>query len=84
MTNSVGVLKLAATVCPGSIWRASTTPDTGERITARSRLVIAEESCASAAATLACAELTDALSRATFASAASSSVREGTLPPETR
>ena len=32
--NSVGVWKLAATVCPTSIERATMTPDTGERITA--------------------------------------------------
>ena len=34
MVNSVGVLNEAATVCPGSTWRESTTPVTGERMLA--------------------------------------------------
>jgi hypothetical protein len=49
---------LRQTVWPGSTWRASTTPETGERITARSRLVIADDSCACEATTLALAEFT--------------------------
>ena len=67
MTNKVGVLKLAATVWPGSTWRASTTPETGERITARLRWVWLDESCACAATTFAVAEFTAARSRATLA-----------------
>ena len=51
---------------------------------ARSRLVIAVESWAWAAATPACAAATAARSRLTAASAASSSVREGTLPSDRR
>ncbi len=78
------MLNEAATVWPGSIWRASTTPETGERITARLRWVTLVESCACEAATLACAEFTAARLRATLASAASSSVREGTLPSDRR
>src|SRR3546814_5748414 len=62
-------------VWPGSIWRDSTTPPTGERIAAFRRLVSSDESWARACATLATAESTLALARASAATAASISVR---------
>src|SRR3546814_4660981 len=71
-------------VWPGSIWRDSTTPPTGERIAAFRRLVSSDESWARACATLATAESTLALARASAATAASISVLAGTLPPDSR
>ncbi len=55
ITNSVATLNEAATVWPGSTCRDSTTPETGETMIARRRLVSALDSCAWAEVTLACA-----------------------------
>ena len=63
ITNSVGVLNDAATVAPGSICRASTTPLTGERMIARARCVWLCASAACAAVTLACATFSAATLR---------------------
>ena len=78
ITNSVGVLNDAATVWPGSTWRARTTPDTGLRMIARARCVCDWASCARAAATLACATRRAATARCALARPVCSSVAEGT------
>ena len=45
--NSVGALRLAATVCPASTWREMTTPSTGATIAVRARSTRADASAAS-------------------------------------
>ncbi len=55
MVNSVGVLRLAATVCPASTCREMTTPSTGATIDVRARSTRAEASAASRCLTTACA-----------------------------
>ena len=47
MMNSSGACRLAATVCPGSTLRLTTTPSTGERISVRPRSTRAWATCAS-------------------------------------
>ena len=84
ITNRVGVLKEAATVWPGSIWRDRITPSTGERMVALARLVRSVDNCASAELTAALAAARLATARLDSALAVSSSAREGTLPEERR
>ena len=47
MVNSVGAESEAATVWPRSIWRCTTTPSTGERISVRARSISMSRSLAS-------------------------------------
>ena len=77
-----GACKEAATVCPGSTLRASTTPLIGERMTALVRLVWSEFSVASACCTLARASSTLANARARFASAVLTSEADTICPFE--
>ena len=84
MVNSVATCSEAATAWPGSTDRVSTTPSIGERIDAFDRLVWSVFSAAPASLTDARALSCSASARVTVASAASSSVFDGTLPPDRR
>ena len=53
--NSVGVLRLAATVCPASTWREMTMPSTGAMIDVRDRSTRAPARAASRCLTIAAA-----------------------------
>ncbi len=82
--NSVTACSDAATALPGSTLRVSTTPLMGERIDAFERLVSSVERAARASSTDARALASSALARSSVAWPASSSVADGTLPPDRR
>ena len=82
--NSVTACSEAATALPGSTVRLSTTPLMGERIEALDRLVSVVARAARDSVTAARAAASMATARSTAALALSSSVAEGTLPPERR
>ena len=69
IVNSVGVLRLAATVCPASTWREMTTPSTGATIDVRARSTRADASAASRCLMTAAALATCDSPTATWASA---------------
>jgi hypothetical protein len=80
--NSTGAWKEAATVCPGSMSRSSTTPSMGERMLALPTSVWFDCNSARTCTTLARALASLASARFRLASAVSISVRDGTLPPD--
>ena len=80
--KSTGVVMAATTVWPGSTLRVSTTPSTGERMVALAILVSSDFRVARAWVTAARALASLAWARSRVASAVSSSVLAGTLPPD--
>jgi len=82
--NKVTACSDAATALPGSTLRVSTTPSVGATIEALDRLIWSVDSVACASLTPARALASSAIARSRVARPLSSSVLEGTLPPDRR
>ena len=63
MENNSGADRLAATICPASTERSSTTPLIGDTMVALLRIACWDANCACARSTLACALATFARAR---------------------
>ena len=81
ITKSCGAVKLAATVCPGSIERVSTMPSMGDLMTAFDKSFSLMRTCAWACPTRDCALRRSAEARSDAAIAVAISACEGIFPP---